>query len=82
MKRSRIIDEMGKAVLLKSVLCAWISLEIGLFVFTFVYSVGMQRFDLISAIPLVMAIISLAVFFLERTLLTKELTKRENDDEE
>lgn len=82
MNKSRMIDEMGKAILLKSVLCAWISLEIGLFVFTFVYSVGTQKFDLISAIPLVMAIMSLAVFFLEKTFLTKELTKSESDDEE
>lgn len=82
MKKSRILDEMGKAILLKSVLYAWISLEIGLVVFTFVYSVGMQKFDLISAIPLFMAIMSLAVFFLVRTFLTKELTKSEGDDEE
>lgn len=81
MKKARIIDEMGKAILLKSVLVAWISLEIGLIVFTFVYSVGMQKFDLISAIPLIMAIMSLAVFFFERTLLTKELTKIEEDNE-
>lgn len=82
MKKSRIFDEMEKAILLKSVLCAWVSLEIGLLVFTFVYSVARQTFDLISAIPLVMAIMSLVVFFIEKTVLTKELTKSEDDDNE
>lgn len=56
------LDEMEKSIMLKSVLCAWIALETGLAVFTFVYSVGMQTFNLISIIPLVMAIMSLAVF--------------------
>lgn len=80
--KKRIIDEMEKAILLKAVLCAWVSLEIGLFVFTFVYSVARQRFDLISAIPLVMAIMSLIVFFVVKLLLTKEMTKSEKDDYE
>ena len=53
------LDEMEKSIMLKSVSCAWIALEIGLVVFTFVYSVGRQTFDLISAIPLIMAIMSL-----------------------
>ena len=76
------LDEMGKSIMLKSVLCAWIALETGLAVFTFVYSVCMQTFDLISIIPLVMAIMSLAVFLIEKKILTKEMTRPESEDDE
>ena len=76
------MDEMEKSIMLKSVSCAWIALEIGLVIFTFVYSVGRQTFDLISAIPLVMAIMSLVVFLIEKKVLTKEMTRPESEDDE
>ena len=76
------LDEMEKSIMLKSVLCAWLVLEIGLVVFSFVYSVGRQTFDLISAIPLVMAIMSLAIFLIEKNVLTKEMTRPESEDDE
>ena len=76
------LDEMEKSIMLKSVLCAWLALETGLVVFSFVYSVGGQTFDLISAIPLVMAIMSLAIFLIEKNVLTKEMTRPESEDDE
>ncbi len=76
------LDEMEKSIMLKSVLCAWLALETGLVVFSFVYSVGRQTFDLISAIPLVMAIMSLAIFLIEKNVLTKEMTRPESEDDE
>lgn len=42
----------------------------------------MQTFDLISIIPLVMAIMSLAVFLIEKKILTKEMTRPESEDDE
>lgn len=81
-KKEQIFDEMEKTIIIKSILCAWISLEVGLFVFSFVYSVALQKFDLISAIPLVMAIASLIVFFIEKGVLTREMTRPESEDDE
>ncbi len=79
---NRIIDEMEVAIIKKAALTAWISLEVCLFVFTFVYSFSMQRFDLISAIPLVLAIVSLVVFFISKVIFTNELTKDEWEENE
>ncbi len=73
---------MEKAIIIKSVFCGWISLMVGLCVFSFVYSVAMQQIDLISAIPICMAAVSLFVFFAEKRILTKELTKPESEDDE
>lgn len=75
-------DEMDKSILSRAILYAWLFLEVGLVTFVFVYSVGLQKFDLVSAIPLVMAIASLCVFFIEKAYLTKKLTKAETEDDE
>lgn len=76
------IDEMNMWILSKSVFYAWLFLEVGLVTFVFIYSVSLQKFDLISRIPLIMAIASLVVFFVEKAYLTKKLTKAETDDDE
>ena len=76
------LDEMEKSIILKAAFCAWLFLEAGLVVFSFTYSVGNQTFDLISAIPLVMAITSVAVFIIEKKVLTKDLTRPESEDDE
>lgn len=75
-------DEMEKSIMLRAVLCAWISLEVGLVVFSFVYSIGLQTFDVLSAVPLILAVMSLAVFLIEKRVLTKEMTRPESEDDE
>lgn len=75
-------DEMEKSIMLKAVLCAWIALEVGLVVFSFVYSTGLQTFDVLSAVPLILAVMSLAVFLIEKRVLTKEMTRPESEDDE
>ncbi len=75
-------DEMEMFINYKAVRCSWIFLEIGLLVFSIVYSIVDGTISLLSSVPFIMVMASSSVFWIVKSYYTKQVTKVETEDDE
>lgn len=75
-------DEMEMSINFRAVRCSWIFLEVGLLVFSIVYSIADGSISLLSSVPFIMVMASSSVFWFVKAYYTKQMSKVETEDDE